>query len=52
MKDLDSLHRILGLSINYVVFNSERNTLSVRGLTVKQIQLLLGIIDEISDEEH
>lgn len=31
---------------------SERNTLSVRGLTVKQIQLLLGIIDEISDEEH
>ena len=52
IKDLDSLHRILGLSINYVVFNSERNTLSVRGLTVKQIQLLLGIIDEISDEEH
>ena len=52
IKDLDSLHRILGLSINYVVFNSERNTLSVRGLTVKQIQLLLGIIDKISDEEH
>lgn len=25
---------------------------AVRGLTVKQIQLLLGIIDEISDEEH
>lgn len=25
IKDLDSLHQILGFSINYVVFNNERN---------------------------
>lgn len=54
IKDLDSLHQILGFSINYVVFNNERNilSLSVRGLTVKQIQLLLKLIEEISGEEY
>ena len=51
IKDLDSLHQILGFSINYVVFN-KRNILSVRGLTVKQIQLLLKLIEEISGEEY
>jgi transcriptional regulator with XRE-family HTH domain len=52
IKDLDSLHQILGFSINYVVFNNERNILSVRGLPVKQIQLLLKLIEEISGEEY
>ena len=52
IKDLDSLHQILGFSINYVVFNNERNILSVRGLTVKQIEYIKLDRDKSTFKSH